>query len=183
MSLQSTPTVPEDHILGVYNRAPLAFERGLGARLYTAEGDAYLDCLAGIATTGLGHCHPKVLAALKGQADKLWHVSNIFRIPGQEVLATRLCEFRYRGDRVRPEDRPQIPLGQRSARAHRHHRLRGRLPWAELRGSLRGRKSVLRRRLRAAPAGLCPPAVRRYGGAGGGHGPDHRGDHHRTCPR
>ncbi|MDB5479525.1 MAG: acetylornithine and succinylornithine aminotransferase [Caulobacteraceae bacterium] len=92
MSLQSTPTVPEDHILAVYNRAPLAFERGVGARLYTAEGEAYLDCLAGIATTGLGHCHPKVLQALKDQADKLWHVSNIFRIPGQEALAGRLCE-------------------------------------------------------------------------------------------
>jgi acetylornithine/N-succinyldiaminopimelate aminotransferase len=90
MSLQ--PTVPEDHILAVYNRAPLAFERGAGARLYTADGEAYLDCLAGIATTGLGHCHPKVLAALKDQADKLWHVSNIFRIPGQEALAARLCE-------------------------------------------------------------------------------------------
>ena len=92
MSLQSSPTVPEDHILGVYSRAPLAFERGAGARLYTAEGEAYLDCLAGIATTGLGHCHPKVLGALKDQADKLWHVSNIFRIPGQEALAARLCE-------------------------------------------------------------------------------------------
>ena len=88
---QTTPTVPDDHILAVYNRAPLAFERGLGARLYTAEGDAYLDCLAGIATTGLGHCHPKVTAALKDQADKLWHVSNIFQIPGQEILAGRLC--------------------------------------------------------------------------------------------
>jgi acetylornithine/succinyldiaminopimelate/putrescine aminotransferase len=49
MSLQSTPTVPDDHILAVYNRAPLAFDRGVGARLYTAEGEAYLDCLAGIA--------------------------------------------------------------------------------------------------------------------------------------
>jgi acetylornithine/N-succinyldiaminopimelate aminotransferase len=92
MSLESTPTVPEDHILAVYNRAPLAFERGVGARLYTAEGEAYLDCLAGIATTGLGHANPKVLKALKDQADKLWHVSNIFRIPGQEALAARLCE-------------------------------------------------------------------------------------------
>jgi acetylornithine/N-succinyldiaminopimelate aminotransferase len=92
MSLQSTPTVPEDHILGVYNRAPLAFERGVGARLYTAEGEAYLDCLAGIATTGLGHAHPKLVQALKDQAEKLWHVSNIFRIPGQEALAKRLCE-------------------------------------------------------------------------------------------
>jgi acetylornithine/N-succinyldiaminopimelate aminotransferase len=84
------PTVPEDHLLAVYARAPLAFERGAGARLYTAEGEAYLDCLAGIATTGLGHAHPKLVAALEAQARKLWHVSNIFRIPGQESLAERL---------------------------------------------------------------------------------------------
>ena len=76
---------PADHLLGVYNRAKLAFERGEGARLYTVEGEAYLDCLAGIATTGLGHAHPKLVAALKAQAEKLWHVSNIFRIPGQEA--------------------------------------------------------------------------------------------------
>jgi acetylornithine/N-succinyldiaminopimelate aminotransferase len=92
MSQPTTPTVPEDHILGVYNRAPLAFERGQGARLYTEDGEVYLDCMAGIATTGLGHAHPKVLRALKDQADKLWHVSNVFRIPGQERLAARLCE-------------------------------------------------------------------------------------------
>jgi acetylornithine/N-succinyldiaminopimelate aminotransferase len=92
MSQATTATVPDDHILGVYNRAPLAFERGKGARLYTEEGDVYLDCMAGIATTGLGHGHPKVLQALKDQAEKLWHVSNVFRIPGQERLATRLCE-------------------------------------------------------------------------------------------
>jgi acetylornithine/N-succinyldiaminopimelate aminotransferase len=92
VSLQANPAVPDDHILGVYSRAPLAFERGVGARLYTAEGEAYLDCLAGIATTGLGHAHPKLVEALTEQAGKLWHVSNVFRIPGQEVLATRLCE-------------------------------------------------------------------------------------------
>ena len=92
MSNQPTPAIPEDHILGVYNRAPLAFDRGLGARLYTEDGDAYLDCMAGIATTGLGHAHPKVVRALKDQAEKLWHVSNVFRIPGQEALAKRLCE-------------------------------------------------------------------------------------------
>ena len=84
---------PNDHIMGVYNRAPLAFERGRGARLYTAEGEAYLDCLAGIATTGLGHAHPKLVQALKDQGEKLWHVSNIFRIPGQEALAARLAEL------------------------------------------------------------------------------------------
>ena len=87
------PSAPNDHIMGVYNRAPLAFERGRGARLYTAEGEAYLDCLAGIATTGLGHAHPKLVQALKDQGEKLWHVSNIFRIPGQEQLAARLCQL------------------------------------------------------------------------------------------
>jgi len=87
----SSTTASSDHIMGVYNRAPLAFERGRGARLYTAEGEAYLDCLAGIATTGLGHAHPKMVQALKDQGEKLWHVSNIFRIPDQERLADRLC--------------------------------------------------------------------------------------------
>jgi len=86
------PAAPNDHIMGVYNRAPLAFERGRGVRLYTAEGEEYLDCLAGIATTGLGHAHPKLVQALKDQGEKLWHVSNIFRIPGQEKLAAKLCD-------------------------------------------------------------------------------------------
>src|SRR5690348_5725257 len=87
---EGAKTAPNDHIMGVYNRAPLAFERGRGSRLYPAEGEAYLDCLAGIATTGLGHAHPKLVKALKEQGEKLWHVSNIFRIPGQEALAERL---------------------------------------------------------------------------------------------
>ncbi len=91
-----TPTpVPDDHLMGVYNRAPLAFERGEGVRLYTAEGEAYLDCLAGIAVTALGHAHPKLVAAVKDQADKLWHTSNIFRIPGQEALATALTDASF----------------------------------------------------------------------------------------
>ena len=92
MAEGASPAVPNDHILGVYNRAPLAFERGRGVRLWTAEGEEYLDCLAGIATTGLGHAHPKLVQALKDQGEKLWHVSNIFRIPGQEKLAKRLTE-------------------------------------------------------------------------------------------
>jgi acetylornithine/N-succinyldiaminopimelate aminotransferase len=90
MAQTATPTVPNDHILGVYNRAPLAFERGRGVRLYTTDGEEYLDCVAGIATTGLGHAHPVLVQALKDQGEKLWHVSNIFRIPGQEALAKAL---------------------------------------------------------------------------------------------
>ena len=84
-------TVPNDHIMGVYNRAPLAFERGEGVRLFSTDGDVYLDCVAGIAVDALGHAHPKLVKALEEQAEKLWHVSNIFRIPEQEALAARLC--------------------------------------------------------------------------------------------
>jgi acetylornithine/N-succinyldiaminopimelate aminotransferase len=87
--------VPADHLMGVYNRAHLAFERGEGVRLYTAEGDAYLDCLAGIAVNALGHGHPRLVEAVKTQAEKLWHVSNIFQIPGQEALAKRLTDLSF----------------------------------------------------------------------------------------
>lgn len=87
---QAAASVPSDHIMGVYARAPLAFERGEGSRLYTADGTAYLDCMAGIAVNALGHSNPVLVEALKAQADKLWHVSNIFQIPGQAALADRL---------------------------------------------------------------------------------------------
>ncbi len=92
---QTAAPVPSDHIMGVYARAPLAFERGEGSRLYTAEGDAYLDCMAGIAVTALGHSHPKLVQAVKDQAEQLWHTSNIFRIPNQEKLAGLLTRHSF----------------------------------------------------------------------------------------
>jgi acetylornithine/N-succinyldiaminopimelate aminotransferase len=92
---QQAATVPSDHIMGVYSRAPLAFERGEGARLYTTDGEAYLDCLAGIAVNALGHAHPKLVQVLKDQAEKLWHVSNIFTIPGQQQLADKLTAVTF----------------------------------------------------------------------------------------
>lgn len=91
---QAAP-VPSDHIMGVYNRTPLAFERGEGARLFTTDGDAYLDCMAGIAVNALGHANPKLVQAVKDQAEKLWHVSNIFTIPGQEKLAKVLTDATF----------------------------------------------------------------------------------------
>ena len=84
------PAVPADHLMGVYSRTPLAFERGEGVRLYTTDGEVYLDALAGIAVNALGHSHPRLVQALKAQADKLWHVSNIFTIPEQVKLAEAL---------------------------------------------------------------------------------------------
>ncbi len=91
MTSQPSAATANDHIMGVYNRAPLAVARGEGVRLWDDKGEAYLDCVAGIATNGLGHCHPRLVQTLKEQSEKLWHVSNIFRIPGQEELAERLC--------------------------------------------------------------------------------------------
>jgi len=78
--------------MGVYNRAPLEVERGQGVRLWSTDGTAYLDCVSGISTNALGHAHPKLVQAVKDQAEKLWHVSNIFKIPGQDALADSLCE-------------------------------------------------------------------------------------------
>ena len=91
-----------------------------------------------------------------------------------------LHQLRHRGDRVRPEDGAQVSLGQRSARAHRHHRLRRRLPRTQLRRCLRRRQPVLRRGLRPAAARLCQPAIRRHGRAEGRHGTHHRGGDHRA---
>ncbi|MDP3658950.1 aspartate aminotransferase family protein [Phenylobacterium sp.] len=92
---ESAAPVPPDHLLGVYSRTPLNFERGEGVHLYTTDGEQYLDCLAGIAVNALGHANPKLVQVLKDQAEKLWHVSNIFTIPGQEALAKRLTDATF----------------------------------------------------------------------------------------
>ena len=78
-------------VLPTYNRADLAFERGEDVYLYTADGKRYLDFTAGIAVDILGHAHPYLVEVLTEQAKKLWHVSNIYRIPGQERLGERLA--------------------------------------------------------------------------------------------
>lgn len=77
-------------ILPTYNPADLAFERGEGAYLFTADGQRFLDFTSGIGVTSLGHAHPHIVAALKEQAGKLWHCSNLYTIPGQQRLAERL---------------------------------------------------------------------------------------------
>jgi len=83
------------HILPTYARIDLAFERGEGAWLIATNGDRYLDFASGIAVNALGHAHPRLVAALTEQANKLWHVSNLYRIPEAERLAERLCEVSF----------------------------------------------------------------------------------------
>jgi acetylornithine/N-succinyldiaminopimelate aminotransferase len=82
-------------ILPTYNRAPLSFERGEGAWLVEEGGSRYLDLGAGIAVNALGHAHPALVEALTEQAGKLWHTSNLYRIPKQQELADRLVETTF----------------------------------------------------------------------------------------
>ena len=82
-------------LLPTYARFDLAFERGEGARLYASDGAEYLDFGAGIAVSILGHAHPHLVAALQSQAQKLWHTSNLYRIPEGERLARRLVEATF----------------------------------------------------------------------------------------
>jgi acetylornithine/N-succinyldiaminopimelate aminotransferase len=77
-------------LMPTYNRADLAFERGEGVWLYTADGRRFLDFGAGIATSSLGHNHPHLVAAIAEQAARVIHVSNLYRIPQAERLAERL---------------------------------------------------------------------------------------------
>jgi acetylornithine/N-succinyldiaminopimelate aminotransferase len=80
------------HLLPVFARVDLGFERGEGAWLIATNGERYLDFTSGVAVNALGHAHPHLVAALQEQATKLWHMSNLFKSPDGERLAARLCE-------------------------------------------------------------------------------------------
>ncbi len=77
-------------VLPTYNRAPIAFVRGEGSWLVAEDGTRYLDLGSGIAVNALGHAHPALVATLSEQAQRLWHVSNVYRVPEQERLADLL---------------------------------------------------------------------------------------------
>lgn len=79
-------------IAKTYGRYPLVPVRGAGCKLWDADGKEYLDLLAGVAVNNLGHCHPKIVNAIKEQAETLIHCSNYYNIPNQIRLAELLCE-------------------------------------------------------------------------------------------
>ena len=83
------------HLLPTYARVHLAFERGEGVWLIATNGDRYLDFTSGVAVNALGHAHPQLVAALAEQAQKLWHVSNLYEIPEAERVAQRLCDASF----------------------------------------------------------------------------------------
>ncbi|MGZ5934647.1 MAG: acetylornithine transaminase [Rhizomicrobium sp.] len=79
-------------VLPTYNRADVAFVRGEGPYLFAEDGKRYLDFGAGIAVNAFGHANPKLVAALTEQANRLWHTSNLYRVPGQETLSKKLVD-------------------------------------------------------------------------------------------
>jgi acetylornithine/N-succinyldiaminopimelate aminotransferase len=82
-------------MLPAYARVDLAFERGEGVWLIATNGDRYLDFGSGVAVNALGHAHPHLVEAIKAQAEKVVHVSNLYRIPEGERLADRLCAVSF----------------------------------------------------------------------------------------
>jgi acetylornithine/N-succinyldiaminopimelate aminotransferase len=97
--IEEMSTSNESAVMNTYARAPIAFERGEGVYLWDTDGRRYLDFYAGIAVNCLGHSHPQLVEALKAQAEKLWHVTNLYQIPEGERLARRLVDGSF-ADRV-----------------------------------------------------------------------------------
>ncbi len=85
----------KEGVLPVYNSADLSFDHGDGVYLYTEDGTRYLDFTSGIGVTCLGHSHPALVSALRDQAGKLWHCSNLFKIKGQETVAKKIVEHSF----------------------------------------------------------------------------------------
>ncbi len=81
------------HVMNTYGRHAIAFSRGEGSWLWDEAGKRYLDGVSGVAVNGLGHAHPRLVAAIAEQAARAMHVSNLYQIPEQEHLAARLCSL------------------------------------------------------------------------------------------
>jgi acetylornithine/N-succinyldiaminopimelate aminotransferase len=99
---QDTKTLLEladRYLMANYARAPLCLVRGEGVRVWDTDGREYLDFVGGIAVDALGHCHPRIVGAIREQATTLLHVSNLYQIPSQIHLAKLLCEHSF-ADRV-----------------------------------------------------------------------------------
>jgi len=90
MTLADLQRIESERVIGSYARMPVEFVRGEGALLWDDEGNEYLDFLCGISVTSLGHCHPEIVAAVREQAGRLMHTSNLFYTEPAMRLAERL---------------------------------------------------------------------------------------------
>jgi acetylornithine/N-succinyldiaminopimelate aminotransferase len=97
VSLNELQALERDYLMPTYGRSPVAFVRGEGTRLWDAEGNEYLDFLAGISVVQIGHCHPQLVGAVTAQANQLMHVGNLFYTEPQLRLAERLSRLSIGG--------------------------------------------------------------------------------------
>jgi acetylornithine/N-succinyldiaminopimelate aminotransferase len=148
-------------VLPTYNRAPIAFVKGDGSWLTAEDGSRYLDLGGGIAVNALGHAHPALVAALTEQAQKLWHVSNVYRIPEQERLAAMLTDLTF-ADTVffTNSGTETAELAIKMARKF-HYENGGRVPWPVDRGYCGGGLGKDGQGLWPPDAGLSPAEMGR----------------------
>ena len=92
MNATASQTIDQQHYWPLFNRYPITLVRGEGSRVWDTEGRPYIDVLAGIAVTSVGHCHPKVVRAVQAQAAQLMHVSNLFITEPQMQLTQLLAQ-------------------------------------------------------------------------------------------
>src|SRR5690349_14522651 len=85
--------VEKEHLLQVYRRGSVVFDRGRGCRLFDANGRSYLDLISGVGVAALGHAHPRLVSEIADQAGRLLHTSNLFFHPLQGELASRLANL------------------------------------------------------------------------------------------
>ena len=189
MNLTDLQALEERYLMRTYKRAPVEFVRGEGALLWDAEGKEYLDFLGGISVCSVGHCNPEVVEAVRKQAGRLMHTSNLFYTEPMVRLAERLSrvepwrsrlllQLGHRGERVRDQDRPQARPSPRHLGTG-DRQLRARLPRPHLRLALRDAGLCHQSRAGADAAGLSLRALRRPGRAASGG----RGEHGRGADR
>ncbi len=92
---QNIIQLTEEHVAGTYDRYPIVVTRGRGCKVWDKSGKPYVDFVSGLAVNNLGHCHPSVVAAIKKQAEKLIHVSNLYHIESQSRLAEKLTSLSF----------------------------------------------------------------------------------------
>src|ERR1700683_1538016 len=90
-TLEQIAELERQYLLQTYNRYPIAFSRGKGVFLFDLEGKRYLDFVSGLGVNALGHAHPRIVKAIREQAAKLVHVSNLYYHEYQGPLAEKLC--------------------------------------------------------------------------------------------
>jgi predicted acetylornithine/succinylornithine family transaminase len=95
MDSQTLMMLSEKYVANTYSRYPVLLVRGKGTRVWDLEGEEYLDFVSGLAVCNLGHCHPRVVKAIRDQAEKLIHISNFYYIEPQIQLASLLCKHSF----------------------------------------------------------------------------------------